>query len=97
LQTEKPSGFGSLTRYDADYLFVPNEPDRYTRSLRFDFTYNADGALDPYIPKNSPGQNKGANGLLAPGGRFSWRPRRYGPKASLLESTWKPSAVKRVA
>jgi hypothetical protein len=49
------NGFRSLTRYDADYLFVPNEPDRYTRSLRFDFTYNADAVLDPYIQKNSPG------------------------------------------
>jgi hypothetical protein len=54
------NGFRSLTRYDADYLFVPNELDRYTRSLRFDFTYNADAALDPYIQKNSPGQDKEA-------------------------------------
>jgi hypothetical protein len=78
-------------------LFVPNELDRYTRSLRFDFKYNAYGALDLYTQKNSPSKDKEPNGLPAPGGRFIWRPRRCRPKESLLESTWKPSAVKRVA
>jgi hypothetical protein len=78
-------------------LFVPNKLDCYTFSSRFDFTYNVEGALDLYIPKDSTGQDKEANGLTAPGGRFSWRPRRYGPKESLLGSTWKPPEVKRVA
>jgi hypothetical protein len=66
-------------------------------SLRFDFKYNADGALALSIQKSSPGQDKEANWLPATGGRFILMPRRCGPKESLPGGTWKPPTVKQVA
>jgi len=88
-------GFWSLTMYDAAYFFVANPLNRYTLSSRFDFKYNADGSLDFYIQKDSPGKDKEANWLPAPTGKFVLMLRLYWPKASVLDGTWKPPAVKK--
>ena len=68
-------------------------------SPRNDFKYNDDGSLDLYIQKGSPGKDKEANWLPAPGGKFILMLRLYWPKEkdpSILDGSWKPAAAKRI-
>jgi hypothetical protein len=91
------NGFWSLTMYDKDYFFVPNVLNRYTVSQRNQFKANADGSIDLYIQKDSPGKDKEQNWLPAPEGEFVLMMRLYWPKEtapSILDGTWKPPAVK---
>ena len=91
-------GFWSLTMYNADYFFVANPLNRYTLSSRSKFTYNKDGSVDLYIQSESPGKDKEANWLPAPKDKFVLMLRLYWPveppKASIINGTWKPPAVK---
>jgi hypothetical protein len=92
-------GFWSLTMYDANYFFVPTAIDRYTLSQRNKFKTNADGSVDLYIQKDSPGKDKEANWLPAPAGPFVLMMRLYWPKEtppSILDGTWKIPEVKEV-
>ena len=93
-------GFWSLTMYNADYFFVANPLNRYTLSSRNKFTYNKDGSVDLYIQSESPGKDKEANWLPAPKDKFVLMLRLYWPveppKASIIDGTWKPPAVKQV-
>jgi len=93
-------GFWSLTMYDKDYFFVPNPINRYTVSSRNKFKTNADGSVDVYVQRESPGKDKEANWLPAPEGDFVLMMRLYGPKEkspSILDGTWKPPEVKQVS
>jgi hypothetical protein len=90
-------GFWSLTMYDANYFFVPNTFNRYTLSQRNKFKTNADGSVDLYVQKDSPGKDKESNWLPAPSGQFILMMRLYWPKEkppSLLDGTWKIPEVK---
>jgi hypothetical protein len=94
------NGFWSLTMYDKDYFFVPNALNRYTVSQRNAFKTNADGSIDLYIQKDSPGKDKEQNWLPAPEGEFVLMMRLYWPKEkppSILDGTWKPPAVKQAS
>lgn len=85
-------GFWSLTMYDASYFFVPNALNRYTLSQRNKLKANPDGSVDLYIQRESPGKDKEANWLPAPGGPFILMLRLYWPTdtpPSLLDDTWK--------
>jgi hypothetical protein len=91
------NGFWSLTMYDKDYFFVPNVLNRYTVSQRNKFKANADGSIDLYIQKDSPGKDKEQNWLPAPEGEFVLMMRLYWPSEkppSILDGTWKPPEVK---
>jgi hypothetical protein len=91
------NGFWSITMYDKDYFFVPNAINRYTVSSRGKFKTNADGSVDLYVQKDSPGKDKEANWLPAPAGDFVLMMRLYWPSEkapSLLDGTWKPPEVK---
>ncbi|HUM02408.1 MAG TPA: DUF1254 domain-containing protein [Thermoanaerobaculia bacterium] len=91
------SGFWSLTMYDASYFFVANPLNRSTLSPRNKFKANADGSVDLYIQKDSPGKDKEANWLPAPAGNFVLMMRLYWPteKApSLLDGSWKLPEVR---
>ena len=64
------------------------------------FKRNADGSLDLYIQKESPGKDKEANWLPAPDGEFNLTMRMYWPidKApSIMDGTWQPPALKKVS
>ena len=90
--------FWSLTLYDADYFFVDNPLDRYNLSSRSALTPNADGSIDLYIQKESPGPDKESNWLPAPEGKFILMMRLYWPKEknpSILDGSWKLPPVKR--
>ena len=91
------NAFWSITMYDKDYFFVPNPINRYTVSSRSKFKTNADGSIDLYIQKDSPGKDKEQNWLPAPADAFVLMMRLYWPteKApSILDGTWKPPEMK---
>jgi hypothetical protein len=86
--------------YDPDSFFVANPVNRYAVSSWMPFKRNADGSLDLYVQKDSPGKDKEANWLPAPAGEFNVTLRMYWPhdKApSIIDGTWKPPALKKVA
>jgi hypothetical protein len=90
-------GFWSLTMYDANYFFVPNDLHRQTLSQRNKLKANADGSTDLYIQHDSPGKDKEGNWLPAPAGPFILMMRLYWPTEkppSLLDGTWKIPEVK---
>jgi len=90
------NAFWSITMYDKDYFFVPNPINRYTASSRNKFKTNADGSVDLYIQKDSPGKDKEQNWLPAPSDAFVLMMRLYWPKEnspSILDGSWKPPHV----
>jgi hypothetical protein len=93
-------GFWSLTMYDGSYFFVPNPIDRYSISARQKLKSNADGSVDLYIQKDSPGADKESNWLPAPASKFILMLRLYWPNEndpSILDGSWKIPAVQRVS
>jgi hypothetical protein len=94
------SGFWSLTMYDANYFFVPNPLNRYSISPRQNLQANADGSVDLYIQKDSPGTDKESNWLPAPADKFVLMMRLYWPNEtdpSILDGTWTIPPVNRTA
>ena len=90
--------FWSLTMYDERQLFTDNPIDRYAIGDRDRLALAADGSLDLYIQRESPGKDKESNWLPAPkSGSFTMNLRLYWPKAEVLDGTWTPPQVKRVA
>jgi len=93
-------GFWSLTLYDPEGFFVPNPLDRVALSQRSLFNFNANGSLDLYIQKDSPGKDKEANWLPSPEGDFALFMRLYWPtekSPSILDGSWAPPAVRAVS
>jgi hypothetical protein len=96
-QTPPVDGFWSLTMYNDEYFFVDNPLNRYTLSQRNKLKANADGSIDLYIQKDSPGKDKESNWLPAPSGGFVLMFRLYWPKEtppSIIDGSWKPPEVK---
>jgi hypothetical protein len=93
-------GFWSVTMYDNNYFFVANPINRYSISARQNLKPNPDGSVDLYIQKESPGAEKESNWLPAPSGKFQLMMRLYWPNEnspSIINGTWKPPAVKKLA
>jgi hypothetical protein len=93
------NAFWSVTMYDAQSFFVENRINRYAISSWMPLKRNADGSIGVYIQNESPGKDKEANWLPAPKGEFNVTMRMYWPREkdpSILDSTWKPSGIKRV-
>jgi hypothetical protein len=89
--------FWSLTMYDERQLFTDNPLNRYAIGDRDQLKFNADGSLDLYIQRESPGTDKENNWLPAPkSGAFSMNLRLYWPKPEALDGTWTPPVVERV-
>ena len=82
--------------YDGEYFLVPNTVNRYSLSSRDKFTYNADGSVDLYVQKQSPGSDKQSNWLPAPDGDFILMLRLYWPKNEAITGAWVPPPTKRV-
>lgn len=87
------NAFWSLTMYNAQSFFVDNPINRYNIAAWMPLKYNADGSLDIYIQRESPGKEKESNWLPAAEGEFSVTLRIYWPKESALDGMWKPSAI----
>jgi hypothetical protein len=93
-------GFWSLTMYDGDFFFVANPLNRYSISARQNLKANADGSVDLYLQKESPGADRESNWLPAPAGKFILMLRLYWPdedEPSILDGTWVIPPVKRVS
>jgi hypothetical protein len=98
-QLPPAEGFWSITMYDGNYFFVANPINRYSISARQPLKANADGSVDLYVQKDSPGADKEANWLPAPAGKFILMLRLYWPdesNPSILNGTWTIPPVKRV-
>jgi hypothetical protein len=92
-------GFWSITMYDASYFFVANPLNRYSISPRQNLKHNADGSVEIYIQKDSPGTERESNWLPAPAGNFILMMRLYWPrerKPSILDGTWTIPPVTKV-
>ena len=98
-QTPPAEGFWSLTMYDENYFFVANPLNRYSISARQNLKANADGSIDLYIQKDSPGADKESNWLPAPAGKFILMLRMYWPEEtppSIIDGTWTIPPVTKV-
>ena len=81
--------------YDTDFFFVPNSINRYDLAQRDKLITNPDGSMDYPV---SPGNDKEANWLPAPKGKFDLVMRLYSPRKtppSILDGTWTPPPVNR--
>jgi hypothetical protein len=88
--------FWSVTLYNSKQAMVENPIGRYAIGDRDKLHYDADGSLTLYIQHDSPGGDKEANWLPAPGDDFNLFMRLYWPKKEALDGTWKAPAVQRV-
>ncbi len=99
-QAPPVEGFWSITMYDANYFFVPNSINRYSISPRQALKTNADGSIDLYVQKDSPGADRESNWLPAPAGKFILMLRMYWPdesSPSIVNGTWTIPPVKRAS
>ncbi|HTZ53561.1 MAG TPA: DUF1254 domain-containing protein [Candidatus Acidoferrum sp.] len=89
--------FWSLTMYDDRQLFTENSIGRYAIGDRDDLAFNADGSLDLYIQRESPGKDQQSNWLPAPkSGGFTMNMRLYWPKDVVRDGSWAPPPVKKL-
>ncbi|WP_432723842.1 DUF1214 domain-containing protein [Jeongeupia wiesaeckerbachi] len=93
-QTPPVTGFWSLTMYNKEHFFTPNDIKRYsTGTKNKDLKYNADGSLTIVIQHDRPADAQISNWLPAPEGDFAMTIRAYGPKDQLVSGQWAPPAV----
>lgn len=98
-ETPPVEGFWSITMYNDQYFFVANPINRYSISLRQNLKANADGSIDLYVQKDSPGADKESNWLPAPDGKFILMLRMYWPNEtdpSILDGSWTIPPVTKV-
>ncbi|MEJ8856582.1 DUF1254 domain-containing protein [Variovorax robiniae] len=89
-------GFWSLTLYNENHFFAPNDLKRYSLGTKNKgLQANADGSLTLYVQADSPGAGKEANWLPAPKGPFSLYVRAYWPTEAITSGNWTPPAVTR--
>ena len=89
--------FWSLILYGADYFLVRNPINRYSISDRTEgLAHNPDGSLDIWIQQVAPESGR-QNWLPAPDGPFRLVLRTYQPRPEVLNQTWKPPLLQRVA
>lgn len=88
------NGFWSLTLYNDEHLFHPNELNRYSLGTKNqNLKRNADGSLTIYAGTKSPGADKESNWLPAPDGNFSLYIRAYWGKEPILDGSWQPPEI----
>jgi hypothetical protein len=98
-QTPPVNGFWSLTLYNQNHFFEPNEIKRYSvGSKNKSLKQNADGSLTIYVQADAPADPaQHANWLPAPrGADFSLYVRAYWPKVAVTDGSWTPPAVQKV-
>lgn len=89
-------GFWSLTAYDRDGHFIPNELNRQAIGDRSNLQTSADGSVDLYIQADSPGPDKEANWLPVSKAPFTLMLRLYSPKEEVVDRTWTPPPLRQV-
>ncbi|ARN82916.1 DUF1254 domain-containing protein [Methylocystis bryophila] len=95
--TPPVDAFWSITLYGEDGFFVANPINRFAISSWMPLKKNADGSVDVYVQRASPGKDKESNWLPAGEKAFNLTLRMYWPKEkppSILDGSWKPPAVR---
>jgi len=91
-------GFWSVTMYDPEHYFYQNALKRFALGTKNkSLKYNDDGSLTIYLGNKSPGKDKETNWLPAPAGNFSIWLRAYWPDQAILDGSWKPPVIARLA
>ncbi len=86
----------SISPYRGNF-YVHNSLNRYGILSSMPLKYNADGSLDIYMQKDSPGVDKESNWLpIPPSGMFNLTVRSYQPGEALLDGSYKLPPVVRV-
>jgi hypothetical protein len=94
--TPPVDGFWSLTLYNTEHFFAPNEIGRYSVGTKNkDLQLEPDGSLTIFVQADAPKEaGRRANWLPAPkAGGFSLYIRAYWPRASVLDGSWAPPPV----
>jgi hypothetical protein len=88
------NGFWSLTLYNEEHFFHPNDLGRYSLGTKSkSMVRNADGSLTIYASAKPPGPEAKANWLPAPEGPFSLYIRAYWGKEPILNGSWQPPKI----
>jgi hypothetical protein len=96
-QTPPVDAFWSLILYGADYFLMRNPMNRYSISDRTEgLVRNPDGSLEISIQREAPDKGR-ENWLPAPAGPFRLVLRTYQPRPEILNQTWKPPVLERLA
>lgn len=96
-QVPPVDGFWSLTLYNPEHFFAPNELGRYSLGTKSgSMTYAADGSLTLHIQHEPPAEGQQANWLPAPRGAFELTLRAYWPKSGIADGSWTPPPVHQV-
>jgi hypothetical protein len=97
-QTPPVNGFWSLTVYNKEHFFEPNQLNRFSLGTKSkSMKQNADGSLTLYFQNKSPGADKETNWVPTPADEFSLYIRSYWPKEPIMNGSWTPPAVNRAA
>ena len=95
-ETPPVNGFWSMTLYDADHFFAPNQLNRFSLGTKNkQIKLNRDGSLTIYVQHTQPSSDRQTNWLPAPKGDFELFIRAYGPKDEIVNGTWSPPPVLR--
>lgn len=89
--------FWSITMYNTLYNLVANPIDRYSLGDRSGLKPDADGGITIHVQKESPGAGKESNWLPAPEGAFFMILRTYLPGKAIVDQTWSPPSIARIA
>ncbi|WP_165856329.1 DUF1254 domain-containing protein [Marinobacter sp. JSM 1782161] len=88
------NGFWSLTLYNEQHFFYPNELDRFSLGTKNkSLVTNDDGSLTIYVQNENPGGEREANWLPAPEDHFSLYIRAYWPKEAITNGDWTPPTI----
>lgn len=88
------NGFWSLTLYNKDHFFEPNDLNRFSLGTKNqDLKRNGDGSLTLYAGAAPPGKDKESNWIPAPKGPFSLYIRAYWAKEDILDGAWRPPKI----
>jgi hypothetical protein len=91
-------GFWSLTLYNDEHLFHRNELERFSLGTKnTSLHHNDDGSLSIFASASSPGEDNESNWLPAPAGHFSLYIRAYWGRPEILDGTWIPPVVRKLA
>ncbi|HXY07330.1 MAG TPA: DUF1254 domain-containing protein [Terriglobales bacterium] len=86
----------SISPYRGNF-YVRNALNRYGILSSMPLKFNADGSLDVYLQKDSPGVDKDSNWLPIPGsGSYNVTVRVYQPEQSMLDGTYKLPPITKV-
>jgi hypothetical protein len=92
------NGFWSMTLYNKEHFFHPNDLKRYSLGTKnTTLRRNDDGSLTLYAGTKSPGADKESNWLPAPKGPFSLYIRAYWGKDPILDGSWQPPKIEVVS